>query len=128
MSERTRQPNFALLLGLAWLLVVAQLLAQNWSGTAQTLLDTDDAMRLTQLRDWLAGASWYDLTQPRVSQGYELHWSRLIDVGLAATLWFFGLFFDAALAERLMRTVWPIALAPAGDGRGSRHRVAHRGP
>ena len=28
--------------------------------------------------------------------------------GLAGTLWFFGLFFDGALAERLMRTAWPM--------------------
>ena len=36
------------------------------------------------------------------------HWSRLIDAGLAGTLWIFGLFFDGALAERLMRTAWPM--------------------
>ena len=60
MSATTRQPHFALLLGLAWLLVVLQLVAQNWAETAQTLLDTDDAMRLVQMRDWLAGQGWYD--------------------------------------------------------------------
>jgi hypothetical protein len=108
--QAARQPNFALLLGLAWLLVVFQLLAQSWAETAQTLLDTDDAMRLAQLRDWLAGRGWYDLTQPRVQPpvGYESHWSRLIDAGLAGTLWIFGLIFDPALAERLMRTTWPM--------------------
>ena len=108
-SAQTRQPTFALLLGLAWLLVVVQLLAQNWAETAATLLDTDDAMRLAQLRDWLAGQGWYDLNQPRVAApGYESHWSRLIDAGLAGTLWLFRLFADEALAERLMRTVWPM--------------------
>ena len=58
MSATTRQPHFALLLALAWLLVVLQLVAQNWHDTAQTLLDTDDAMRLVQMRDWLAGHGW----------------------------------------------------------------------
>jgi hypothetical protein len=110
MPATTRQPNFALLLALAWLLIVCQLLAQNWADTAQTLLDTDDAMRLTQMRDWLAGRGWYDLLQPRVEPplGYESHWSRLIDAGLAGTLWAFGRVFDPAMAERLMRTVWPM--------------------
>ena len=61
MPATTRQPNFALLLGLAWLLAVVQLVAQHWAETAQTLADTDDAMRLAQLRDWLAGQGWYDL-------------------------------------------------------------------
>src|SRR4051794_25435576 len=108
MSASMRQPSFPLLLGLAWLLVVLQLLAQHWDETAQTLLDTDDAMRLAQMRDWLGGQGWYDLHQWRVAPGYDSHWSRLIDAGLAGTLWFFGLFFDGALAERLMRTAWPV--------------------
>jgi hypothetical protein len=110
MPATTRQPHFALLLGLAWLLVIVQLLVQNWAETGVTLLDTDDAMRLAQLRDWLSGQGWYDLVQHRVEPpaGYESHWSRLIDLGLAGTLSLFGLFADPALAERLMRAVWPM--------------------
>jgi hypothetical protein len=109
MSATTRQPNFALLLGLAWLLVVLQLVAQHWIETGRTLTDTDDAMRLTQMYDWLGGRGWYDLNQPRVVPiGYEAHWSRLIDAGLAGTLWIFAWFTDAAFAERLMRTAWPL--------------------
>jgi len=42
--QTTRTPHFAVLLGLAWLLVVVQLLIQNWAETGQTLLDTDDAI------------------------------------------------------------------------------------
>jgi hypothetical protein len=76
-------------------------------------------MRLVQMRDWLAGQGWYDTNFTRVQApaGYESHWSRLVDVGLAGTLWVFGLFFDGALAERLMRTVWPMLwLLPAMAG------------
>ena len=47
-QSSTNQPNFALLLALAWLLAVLQLAAQHWATTAHTLLDTDDAMRLLQ--------------------------------------------------------------------------------
>ncbi len=110
MPTTMRQPNFALLLGVAWLLVVLQLVAQDFAETARTLLDTDDAMRLVQLRDWLGGRGWYDVHFTRVQPpaGYDSHWSRLIDAGLAGTLWVFGVFFDAATAERLMRAVWPM--------------------
>lgn len=108
MNNVSRQPSFALLFGLAWLLIVVQLLAHDWSDTARALGDTDDAMRLAQLRDWLSGQGWYDLNQARVAGGYESHWSRLIDAGLAGTLWVFGWFFDPAMAERLMRVVWPL--------------------
>src|ERR1700678_3990438 len=60
MSERLRSPNFALLLGLAWLVMVAQLLADHWAETAQTLSDMDDAMRLVQVRAFMAGRGWFD--------------------------------------------------------------------
>ena len=50
-----RQPNFAALVTLVWLLVALMLLLQHWTQTAETLFDTDDAMRLAQLRDWLGG-------------------------------------------------------------------------
>src|SRR3954451_6910219 len=108
MPASTRQPHFAVLLAAAWLLVLVQLVAQHWGETAQTLLDTDDAMRLAQLRDWLGGQGWYDLNQARVAGGYESHWSRLIDAGRAGPLCVFGGFFDPATAERLMRVVWPL--------------------
>src|ERR1700722_12747283 len=39
----TQQPNFALLFGLACLLIGIQVMAQFWADTASTLPDTDDA-------------------------------------------------------------------------------------
>ena len=108
MPATSRQPNFALLLVLAWLVIVVQLLAQYWSETAVAFADTDDAMRLAQMRDWLAGQGWYDLTQHRVVGGYDSHWSRLIDAGLGGTLWLFGLFVEPVFAGRLMLTTWPM--------------------
>jgi len=44
-----RQPNFVALLILAWLAVALALLLQYWPRTAETLFDTDDAMRLVQI-------------------------------------------------------------------------------
>ncbi len=105
-----RQPNFGALVILVWLLVAFTLLLAHWPQTAETLLDTDDAMRLAQLRAWLGGQGWYDLHQARMQppEGYDTHWSRLIDAGLAGLLFLFGLFTDGALAERLMRAWWPL--------------------
>jgi hypothetical protein len=129
-KSSTNRPNFALLLALAWLLAVLQLVAQHWAATAQTLLDTDDAMRLVQMRDFIAGRGWYDLHQPRINPpaGYDSHWSRLIDAGLAGLLWMFGRVFDPAMAERLMRTVWPMLwlLPTLGGAAAIAWRIAGR--
>ena len=45
-------------------------------------LSTDDAMRLVQVRDWLAGQSWFDLTQYRLDppSGVDMHWLSLIHI------------------------------------------------
>src|SRR5215813_1375031 len=112
----TRGPNFAVLAGLAWLVIAIDLVARHWAGTALTLSDTDDAMRLAQLHDFLNGQGWFDMHQTRLAPpaGYDSHWSRLIDAGLAGTFLLFHQFVDAAVAERLMRVVWPLLwLLPA---------------
>jgi hypothetical protein len=105
-----RQPNFAALVTLTWLLVALALLLAEWPQTAESLFDTDDAMRLAQLHGWLHGQGWFDLHQARMQppEGYDTHWSRLIDAGLAGLLFLFGSFNDPATAERLMRAWWPL--------------------
>lgn len=67
-------------------LTLATLLALAWSVrdwhqlAALRLTDTDDAMRLQQIRDWLAGQSFFDLSQHRLAGGMPMHWSRLPDL------------------------------------------------
>ncbi|MCQ3942134.1 MAG: hypothetical protein DPW22_02830, partial [Alphaproteobacteria bacterium] len=73
---------FAACFGLALAAVTVMLLVQHWTNTGRTLLDTDDAMRLVQMRDWLAGQGWFDPRQHRIAVPYESHWSRLIDAPL----------------------------------------------
>jgi hypothetical protein len=92
------------------LLVAGQLLMENWAATAVTFPDADDAMRLVQLRDFLAGQGWFDLHQARLNPplGYDSHWSRLIDAALAGLFTLFNLFADHPFAERLMTAVWPV--------------------
>jgi hypothetical protein len=105
-----RQPNLVALVALVWLVVALALLLQYWVQTAETLLDTDDAMRLVEMRAWLAGQGWFDLHQPRLQPpiGYDSHWSRLIDAGLAGLFVMFKSVVDPAAAERLMRAWWPL--------------------
>lgn len=109
-----RQPNFATLLVLVWLVVALVLLLLHWPQTAETLLDTDDAMRLVQLRAWFNGpglmAGWFDMHVARMQPplGVDMHWSRLVDAGLAGLLMMFQMFTEQADAERLMRAWWPL--------------------
>jgi len=119
MLRASRPPSFALLLGLAWLVVALELIVLYWAGTADTLLDTDDAMRLVEARAFLNGHGWFDLTEMRLQPpaGYESHWSRLIDAGLAGLFLLFKPLAGDMLAERLMRTAWPLLwLLPAMAG------------
>ncbi|MBB4199228.1 hypothetical protein CCR94_20975 [Rhodoblastus sphagnicola] len=94
-----------------------------WSGGG--FYDTDDAMRMVQVRDLLAGQGWYDLTQYRLNppQGSILHWSRIVDIPLVILLKFFGLFLTPDLAERAARIVFPtlvLAVLLAGGGFAAR--------
>ncbi len=45
----------------------------------------DDQLRTVQLRDWLAGQSWFDVTQYRIGEpdSQPMHWPRLIELPLA---------------------------------------------
>lgn len=114
-----RQPNFALLIAIAWSIIALQLLLLFWPETAVTLNDADDAMRLVQMREFLGGRGWFDLHMVRLQPplGYDPHWSRLIDVGLAGIFTLFHHFTNVAVAERLARAVWPVLwLVPAMGG------------
>jgi len=57
---------------------------RDWANlTVLSLPDTDDVMRLQQVRDWIAGQHWFDLTQHRLAGGLPMHWTRLADLGPA---------------------------------------------
>lgn len=75
--------------------------------------DGDDQMRLVQVRDWLAGQGWFDLRQYRVlpPEGISMHWSRYIDVGIAAVMTAAAWVFPHAQAELAAVILWPSLLA-----------------
>jgi hypothetical protein len=75
-----------------------------------SLGDTDDATRMIEVRAWMSGASWFDLTLPRFDGADPLvsHWSRLIDAPLAVLLSGFEIFLPADEAELVVRALWPL--------------------
>lgn len=87
--------------------------------------DNDDVMRLVQVRDLLSGQGWFDLTQTRLGLegGTLMHWSRLIDLPIAALILAFSQVLQPTYAEAAALFVWPLitvvpifyALAMAGE-------------
>ena len=74
-----------------WLVVAGMQLAANAGAIAHMRFpDPDDTLRLVQVRDLLAGQSWFDLHAHRVDPldgGVLMHWSRLVDMPIAAVIW-----------------------------------------
>jgi hypothetical protein len=92
-----------------WLLTSAVLLAVGAIDIyALRFPDPDDAMRLMEVRDWLAGQSWWDVRQYRLVAG-DMHWSRLVDLPLAAVMLVTAPLFGHPGAERIALVVVPLA-------------------
>lgn len=79
---------------------------------ALALRDPDDALRLVQIRDWIAGQSGFDVTQYRINPpgGGAMHWSRLIDAPIAALMLALRPLLGAAAAERVVMALYPLGL------------------
>lgn len=97
---------------LVWALVSVFLIIASWSAiTRFHLSDPDDVLRLIQVRDLLAGQSWFDVTQMRVDApggGAPMHWSRLVDVPLALMIWALTPIFGSAAAETITLVAVPL--------------------
>ncbi|MCJ2019682.1 hypothetical protein MKK84_19950 [Methylobacterium sp. E-065] len=74
--------------------------------------DTDDAMRLVEVRDLLAGQGWYDNLQYRflAPAGVPSHWSRLVDAPIAGLILILTPVAGRGLAEGLAAVLWPLLL------------------
>jgi hypothetical protein len=88
--------------------------------------DNDDVMRLVEVRDLLAGQSWFDMHQYRLGLegGTLMHWSRFIDAPIALLIMFFSLFMSPSMAEIAGVSTWPLLLvAPFiwATGLGGQH-------
>ena len=102
--------NLLLLIG-GWLVVSVLMAMLSWpSITQRQFPDPDDAMRLLQVRDWVAGQSWFDVTQYRLNlpDGVPMHWSRLVDAPIAAVILLARPFFGQYGAETAALVVVPL--------------------
>ena len=95
---------------LAWLAFCALFIAQRWTDIRFFgLPDTDDNMRMMQVRGLLHGQGWFDLRQYRMNPpfGANIHWSRLVDLPIAGLILALRPLLGGAGAER-----WAVAIAP----------------
>lgn len=95
---------------LFWAVAAFMLIAWKWNAIHWFALgDTDDNLRMAEVRAWLHGQGWYDLRQYKLDppDGANIHWSRLVDLPIAGMILLFRLFVSGALAEK-----WAVAVAP----------------
>ena len=100
-----------LLVGL-WLAYATYIIFARWAQIRGfSLPDTDDNLRMAQVRALLAGQDWFDLRQYRFDAahgGANIHWSRLVDLPLAGLYLLAKPFVGGAEAERVAVAVAPL--------------------
>jgi hypothetical protein len=93
-----------------WLAAAGLMIYTRWAHIhAFALGDTDDNLRIMQVRDLLRGQDWFDLRQYRLNPpaGADIHWSRLVDLPIAGIKLLLAPLIGGAAAER-----WAVAIAP----------------
>ena len=100
-----------LLVGL-WLAYAAYIIIARWAQIRGFALpDTDDNLRMAQVRALLAGQDWFDLRQYRFDPahgGGDIHWSRLVDLPIAGLYLLAKPFVGGADAERVAVAIAPL--------------------
>jgi hypothetical protein len=102
--------NWKLVTFLCWLGFCGWMILDRWNPIRWFALgDTDDNMRIMQVRAWLHGQGWYDLRQYRLNPpaGANIHWSRVVDLPIAGLILLLRPVLGDAAAER-----WAVAVAP----------------
>ncbi|QJU56574.1 hypothetical protein HL653_01165 [Sphingomonas sp. AP4-R1] len=105
-----RRPFWRWLL-LVWIAAAIFLIACFRSAIATfRLADPDDVLRLVEVRDWLGGQGWFDVSQHRMNppHGLSMHWSRLLDLPIAACLSLARMVADQRTAETLAAVIVPL--------------------
>lgn len=108
-TARRASPFWPAIVG-GWAVVSIILIAATLRDIiAFQVLDPDDWMRLLEVRDWLAGQSWWDVAQHRLNGGdFPMHWSRLVDLPLAAVIGPLDPLLGPALAYRIAMILVPL--------------------
>jgi hypothetical protein len=94
-----------------WLVASAWLVYQKWAQIRGFALpDTDDNIRIMQVRALMEGQGWYDLRQYRLNPPYgaDIHWSRLVDLPIAGIKLALRPFIGGADAEKAAVTIAPL--------------------
>ena len=102
--------HWRLLVVLVWLGFCAWFIFNKWAEIRFFALgDTDDNMRMMQVRGLLHGQGWFDLRQHRMNPpfGANIHWSRLVDLPIAGLILGLRPLLGGPAAER-----WAVAIAP----------------
>ncbi|HWV12396.1 MAG TPA: hypothetical protein VN110_03790 [Sphingobium sp.] len=101
---------------LAWLCccIILLWLSRNELGVLG-FRDPDDAMRLEQVRDWLSGQPFLDVSQHRVNPpfGGPMHWSRIVDAPIAALILIWRPLMGSGVAEVIACSAVPLLLLGA---------------
>jgi hypothetical protein len=96
---------------LVWLGFAAWFAYSKWADIRLfNLGDTDDNMRMMQVRGLLHGQDWYDLRQYRLNPpfGANIHWSRLVDLPIAGLILALRPFLGGPGAERAAVAIAPM--------------------
>ena len=95
----------------AWLLFCAWFIYTRWADIRFfNLGDTDDNMRMMQVRGLLHGQGWFDLRNYRMNPpfGANIHWSRLVDLPIAGLILLLRPVLGGPGAERIAVGVAPL--------------------
>lgn len=115
---------------LFWVAASGLLLYTRWAQiNAFALGDTDDNMRMMQVRGLLAGQGWYDLRQYRLSppEGADIHWSRLVDLPIAGIRLALAPLIGGVAAEKTavaLAPLLPMGVAMAAVAAAARRLIA----
>ncbi|WP_114952900.1 AcrB/AcrD/AcrF family protein [Sphingosinicella terrae] len=108
-EAQARHWRIALLL--FWLGFAAYLIWLRWAAiNGFALGDTDDNLRMAQVRALIEGQGWYDLRQYRLNPpaGADIHWSRLVDLPIAGLKLALAPLLGGRTAELIAVTVAPL--------------------
>lgn len=105
----TRERLWPVVLG-GWGIAAIVLIALSFRAIGHLWFpDPDDAMRLVEVRDWLAGQSWWDVSQHRLWDGhFAMHWSRIVDLPLALVMGALDPLLGPAASTRIAATLVPL--------------------
>lgn len=103
--------NWRLWVAIFWVAAAFFLLYGRWNSIQWFALgDTDDNMRMMQVRALLHGQDWFDLRQHRLDPPYgaNIHWSRLVDLPIAGIILLMRPLVGGPIAEKIAVSLAPM--------------------